>query len=469
MTETRPLLRESPALHATPLSSIDPELASLIHAELGREQMTLDMIASENLVPRAVLEAQGSILTNKYADGYPGARDYDGCQFVDEVEQLAIDRAKALFGAEHANVQPYSGTSANAAVLHALCEPGDTILGWDFEHGGHPTHGAKETFAGRFYTAHAYHLRREDRLVDYDEVAQLARAHRPKVIFAGWSCYQRYLDFDRFRQIADEVGAFLVVDMAHYSGLVAGKVHPDPVGIADVATMTVHKTLGGARGGLILAKSDLAERIDRAVYPGEQGSPLPPVIAAKAVTLLIAGREEFRTRMERTVAGAREVARALLEICPATKMEVVTGGTDVHQLLVDVSGAGIDAETALAVLHAIDINANDMRIAYDAYAPPQGSGIRLGTGALATRGFDTEEWAELGRIVAGGFSLASRLGGTESRSRQSSAPGRPRREHDAEVVARLDPSAREELASLREAGHELLAGFPIYDFVDTSG
>ncbi len=386
------------------LAELDPELDELITGELGRQRATLDLVASESIPPRAVLEAQGSILTAKYADGYPGRRDYDTCGWVDEIESLAIERAKSLFCADHANVQPYSGSNANMAVLHALCQPGDTVLGWNFEHGGHPTHYHSDTFAGRYYEAHAYGVRREDRLVDMEQVAEMAERLGPKVIFAGWSCYPRFLDFRRFREICDEIGAYLVVDMAHFAGLVAAGLHPDPVGYADACTMTVHKTLGGARGGAIVCKGELAERIDGAVYPGEQGCPLPHVIAAKAVTFKAAGTEAYRARMERVVEGARAMAGVLVEAEPETKAVVVTGGTDVHQLLVDISPAGLEAGATMARLNEAGISANAMRLAYDPAEAPAGSGIRLGATALATRGFGPAEFQEVGRLVADGLS-----------------------------------------------------------------
>jgi len=382
------------------LEALDPEVSVAIKGELARQRSTLDLVASESVPPRAVLEAQGSILTTKYADGYPGRRDYDTCDWIDEIERLAIERAKALFGADHANVQSYSGANANAAVLHALCEPGDAVLGFDFTHGGHPTHYAPETFAGRYYRALAYHVRREDRLVDMDEVLALARQHRPKVIFAGWSCYSRHLDFARFREIADEVGAALVVDMAHIAGLVAARVHPDPVPFADACTMTVHKTLGGARGGAILCRRDLAERIDAAVYPGEQGCPLPHVIAAKAVTFKLAGTEAFRERMERTLEGARTMAAVLVEAEARTRAHVVTGGTDVHQFLVDLAPGGREAWATLRCLNTIGISANAIALAYDPLVEPACSGLRFGAAALAARGFTPEQFAEVGSILS---------------------------------------------------------------------
>jgi glycine hydroxymethyltransferase len=278
------------------LADLDPEVARAVGDELGRQRDTLEMIASENFAPRAVLEAQGTVLTNKYAEGYPGRRYYGGCEYVDVVEQLAIDRAKALFGAEHANVQPHSGAQANTAVYFALLKPGDTILGLDLAHGGHLTHGMRINYSGKILNAVAYHVRGDDGTVDYDEVEALAEEHRPKMIVAGWSAYPRQLDFARFRKIADQVGALLMVDMAHFAGLVAAGLHPSPVPHADVVTTTTHKTLGGPRGGLILARADLGKKINSAVFPGMQGGPLEHVIAAKAVALKVAAGEEFADR-----------------------------------------------------------------------------------------------------------------------------------------------------------------------------
>lgn len=386
------------ALH---LGAVDPEVAALIDQERVRQELTLDLVASENFAPLAVLEAQGSILQNKYADGYPGHREYDGCEYVDEIERVAITRLKALFGAEHANVQAYSGSSANAAVLHALASPGDPILGFDFNQGGHPTQYATESVAGRFYRGASYGVRREDRLIDMDEVFDLAKSHRPKVIFAGGSCYPRVIDFKAFRAIADEVGAYLVCDMAHFSGLVAGGVHPDPVPFADVCTMTVHKTLGGARGGAILCRAELGERIDAGIFPGNQGGPLMHVIAGMAVTFGLAGRPEFADRMARTVAGARAIAAAFYADSDSDDaVTVVTGGTDVHLALLD-TGALFDAKVALERLHSVGINANAMRIAFDRAQEDGCSGLRLGATSSATRGFGQEEFSELGEILVG--------------------------------------------------------------------
>src|SRR3954454_1379098 len=294
-----------------PLAEVDPEVAEALGHEVERQQRTLEMIASENFVPQAVLECQGSVLTNKYAEGYPGKRYYGGCEFVDVIEQLAIDRAKALFGAEHANVQPHAGAQANTAVYHALLQPGDTIMGLALAHGGHLSHGMKLNVSGRLYDIAAYEVDRETSLVDMDAVEAVAKERRPKLIVAGWSAYPRQLDFERFRAIADEVGALLLVDMAHFAGLVAAGLHPSPVPYADVVTTTVHKTIGGARGGMILCRSEHAKKIDSAVFPGQQGGPLMHIIAAKAVTLRIAAGEAFRERQRRTLEGASLVADAL--------------------------------------------------------------------------------------------------------------------------------------------------------------
>ena len=295
-----------------PLAEVDPEVAEAIQGELHRQQSTLEMIASENFVPQAILECQGSVLTNKYAEGLPGKRYYGGCEHVDVIETLAIERAKALFGAEHANVQPHAGAQANASVYHALLDPGDTILGLALPHGGHLTHGMKINVSGKLYDIAPYEVDRETSLIDMDAVAEIARERRPKLILAGWSAYPRFLDFERFREIADEVGAYLMVDMAHFAGLVAAGIHPNPVPIADVVTTTVHKTLGGARGGTILCKEEYAKKINSAVFPGQQGGPLEHVIAGKAVAFKIAATETFRERQRRTVDGAKAVADELL-------------------------------------------------------------------------------------------------------------------------------------------------------------
>jgi glycine hydroxymethyltransferase len=404
------------------LADVDPEVASLIAKESIRQESTLDLVASENFAPFAVLEAQGSILQNKYADGYPGNREYDGCEHVDAIEELAVSRLKELFGAEHANVQAYSGSSANQAVLHALASPGDPILGFDFNQGGHPTQYSVEHAAGRFYRGASYGVTEQDRLIDLDQVAALARSHRPKVIFAGGSCYPRVIDFAAFRAIADEVGAYLVCDMAHFSGLVAGKVHPDPVPYADVCTMTVHKTLGGARGGAILCRQSLAARIDEGIFPGNQGGPLMHVVAGMAVTFLLASQPAFAERMARTLAGARSIAAAFVAAEESSGIHVVTGGTDVHLVLLDTSKR-FDAREGLEQLHAVGVNANAMRIAYD--PSPEGgcSGLRLGATSSATRGFNAAAFAELGEILVATLSDdgGSRTGVLAARARELAA------------------------------------------------
>ena len=323
-----------------PLGEVDPEVAEALDAELERQRGTLEMIASENFVPEAILECQGSVLTNKYAEGYPGKRYYGGCEHVDVIENLAIDRAKALFGAEHANVQPHAGAQANAAVYHALLQPGDTILGLSLAHGGHLTHGMKLNVSGRLYDIAPYEVSPEDYRIDMDEVARIARERRPKLILAGWSAYPRVLDFARFREIADEVDALLMVDMAHFAGLVAAGEHPSPVPHADVVTTTIHKTLGGARGGMILCREEYAKKINSAVFPGQQGGPLEHVVAGKAVALRIAATEAFRERQRRTVVGAQAVAGELLGT--GNGVTVLTGGTDVHLVLVDLRDSELD-------------------------------------------------------------------------------------------------------------------------------
>ncbi|MFF5258405.1 serine hydroxymethyltransferase [Actinomadura viridis] len=384
-----------------PLSAIDPEVARAVAAELDRQQSTLEMIASENFAPVSVLEAQGSVLTNKYAEGYPGKRYYGGCEFVDVTEQLAIDRAKELFGAEHANVQPHSGAQANTAVYFALLQPGDTILGLDLAHGGHLTHGMRLNYSGKTLNVVAYHVRPDDGLVDMDEVAALAAEHRPKMIVAGWSAYPRQLDFARFREIADSVGALLMVDMAHFAGLVAAGLHPSPVPHADIVTTTTHKTLGGPRGGLILSREEYGKKINSAVFPGMQGGPLEHVIAAKAIALKIAGSEEFRDRQRRTVEGARLLAERLLaEDSAKAGVKVLTGGTDVHLVLVDLVDSELTGRDAEDRLHGIGITVNRNAVPNDPRPPMVTSGLRIGTPALATRGFTAEDFTEVADIIA---------------------------------------------------------------------
>jgi len=381
-----------------PLAEVDPEIAAVLEHELERQQRTLEMIASENFVPQAILECQGSVLTNKYAEGYPGPRYYGGCEHVDVAEQLAIDRAKELFGAEHANVQPHAGAQANAAVYHALAKPGDTVLGLELSHGGHLTHGMKLNFSGRLYDIAAYHIARDTGLIDMEEVERLAHERRPKIILAGWSAYPRQLDFAAFRAIADAVGAYLVVDMAHFAGLVATDLHPSPVPHADVVTTTIHKTLGGARGGMILCREEHAKAINSAVFPGQQGGPLEHVIAGKAVALKIAQSELFRERQERTVAGARAIADELLGA--GAGVNVLTGGTDVHLVLVDLRESELNGQEAEDRLHDINITVNRNSVPFDPRPPAVSSGLRVGTPALATRGLQPDDFTEVGRIIA---------------------------------------------------------------------
>ena len=390
----------SPDYFNRPLAEVDPEIAEVLRGELEREQRTLEMIASENFVPRAVLECQGSVLTNKYAEGYPGRRYYGGCEWVDISEQLAIDRAKALFGAEHANVQPHSGSQANAAVYHALLQPGETIMGLSLAHGGHLTHGMRLNVSGRLYEIAAYEVDRETSLIDMDEVARIARERRPKLLLAGWSAYPRQLDFARFREIADEVGALLMVDMAHFAGLVAAGLHPNPVEYADVVTTTTHKTLGGPRAGVILCKQELAKKIDSAVFPGQQGGPLEHVIAAKAVAFKIAASDLFAERQRRTVEGARALATELLRA--GHGVNVLTGGTDVHLVLVDLRDTEptLTGKQAEDRLEEVQITVNRNAVPFDPRPPMEASGLRIGTPALATRGLQLEDFSEVGRILA---------------------------------------------------------------------
>ncbi|WP_371479463.1 serine hydroxymethyltransferase [Kitasatospora sp. NBC_00315] len=383
------------------LHALDPEIAAAVDAELHRQQTTLEMIASENFAPVAVMEAQGSVLTNKYAEGYPGRRYYGGCEHVDVAEQIAIDRVKALFGAEHANVQPHSGAQANAAAMFALIQPGDTILGLSLAHGGHLTHGMKINFSGKLYNVAAYHVDEKTNLVDMAEVERLAKEHQPKLIIAGWSAYPRQLDFAAFRRIADEVGALLMVDMAHFAGLVAAGLHPNPVPYADVVTTTTHKTLGGPRGGVILSKAEYAKKINSAVFPGQQGGPLEHVIAAKAVAFKVAASEEFKERQQRTLAGAKILAERLLkDDATAAGVSVLSGGTDVHLVLVDLRNSELDGQQAEDRLHEVGITVNRNAVPNDPRPPMVTSGLRIGTPALATRGFQAEDFSEVADVIA---------------------------------------------------------------------
>ncbi|MFE7352188.1 serine hydroxymethyltransferase [Streptomyces sp. NPDC057543] len=382
------------------LHELDPDVAAAVDAELHRQQSTLEMIASENFAPVSVMEAQGSVLTNKYAEGYPGRRYYGGCEHVDVVEQIAIDRIKALFGAEAANVQPHSGAQANAAAMFALLKPGDTIMGLNLAHGGHLTHGMKINFSGKLYNVVPYHVD-ETGVVDMAEVERLAKESKPKLIVAGWSAYPRQLDFAAFRRIADEVGAYLMVDMAHFAGLVAAGLHPNPVPHAHVVTTTTHKTLGGPRGGVILSTQELAKKINSAVFPGQQGGPLEHVIAAKAVSFKIAASEEFKERQQRTLDGARILAERLVQPdVTEVGVSVLSGGTDVHLVLVDLRNSELDGQQAEDRLHELGITVNRNAIPNDPRPPMVTSGLRIGTPALATRGFQAEDFTEVADIIA---------------------------------------------------------------------
>ena len=378
------------------IGEVDPDIARVLDDEAARQERTLEMIASENFVPQAILDCQGSVLTNKYAEGYPARRYYGGCEHVDTAETLAIDRAKELFGAEHANVQPHAGAQANAAAYQALLDPGDRILGMKLDHGGHLTHGMKLNFSGKLYDIVAYGVREEDSRLDMDTLQRLADEFRPKLILAGWSAYPRQLDFERFREIADSVGALLMVDMAHFAGLVAAGEHPSPVPHADVVTTTIHKTLGGARGGMILCKEEYAKKINSAVFPGQQGGPLMHVVAGKAVALKIAQSELFRERQRRTREGAAIVAEELL----SAGVNVLTDGTDVHLVLVDLRDSDLDGQQAEDRLDEIGITVNRNAVPFDPRPPAVSSGLRMGTPALATRGFQPDDFREVGRVIA---------------------------------------------------------------------
>ena len=385
----------SPDYFTKPVAEVDPEIAEVLGDEAARQERTLEMIASENFVPQAVLDCQGSVLTNKYAEGYPGKRYYGGCEHVDVAEQLAIDRAKELFGAEHVNVQPHSGAQANSAVYMALLDLGDRILGMKLDHGGHLTHGMKINFSGLYFDIVAYGVREEDSRLDMDELQQLAEDARPKLILAGWSAYPRQLDFKRFREIADSVGALLVADMAHFAGLVAAEEHPNPVPYCDVVTTTTHKTLGGARGGMILCKEEYAKKINSRVFPGHQGGPLMHVIAGKAVALKIAQTDLFRERQRRTREGAGAVAEEML----AAGVNVLTGGTDVHLVLADLRDSALDGQQAEDRLAEVGITVNRNAVPFDPRPPAVSSGLRIGTPALATRGLQVDDFREIGRVI----------------------------------------------------------------------
>lgn len=389
--------------HTSSLQAIDPEIAAVLDGELDRQRHTLEMIASENFVPSAILEAQGSVLTNKYAEGYPGRRYYGGCEQVDIAENLAIERVKALFGADYANVQPHSGATANAAVLHAIAKPGDTLLGLELAHGGHLTHGMRINFSGKLYDAKAYGVDPDTYLIDMDQVRKAALEHRPQVLIAGWSAYSRHLDFQAFREIADEVGATLWVDMAHFAGLVAAGLHPNPVPHADVVSSTVHKTLCGPRSGLIVSSrgETWGKKLNSAVFPGQQGGPLMHVIAAKAVAFKLAASEEFKEKQQRTLSGAKILAERLMAPEMAEcGVSVLTGGTDTHLVLVDLKASALNGQEAEDLLHACGITVNRNAIPFDPRPPMVTSGLRIGTPALATRGFGDEEFSIVADVIA---------------------------------------------------------------------
>ena len=378
------------------LQNFDPALARLIDRERNRQETHLELIASENYVSKEVLEAQGSVLTNKYAEGYPGKRYYGGCKVVDEIENLAIERARKLFKCEYVNVQPHSGSQANQAVFLAVLEPGDTILGMSLAHGGHLTHGASVNFSGKFYRAFSYGLEKQTETLDYAEMEALAREHRTKMIIAGASAYSRTIDFQRFRTICDEIGAYLMVDMAHYAGLIAAGVYPSPVGIADFITSTTHKTLRGPRGGLILAKAQYAALLDKTIFPVYQGGPLMHVIAAKAVAFNEALDDEFKHYQQRVINNARTMA----DVLSRRGLRVVSGGTDCHMFLLDLQALNITGKDAEALLESAHITLNKNSIPNDPQKPTITSGIRIGTPALTTRGFGVAECAEVATLIA---------------------------------------------------------------------
>lgn len=386
-----------------PVATVDPDVAAVLDSELKRQQTYLEMIASENFVPRAVLQAMGSVLTNKYAEGYPGRRYYGGCQEVDKVENLAIERAKALFGADYANVQPHSGAQANAAVYHALVQPGDTVMGLELAHGGHLTHGMKINFSGKNYNMVAYGLDPDTYRINMDLVRQKALETRPKMIIAGWSAYPRHLDFEAFREIADEVGAYLWTDMAHFAGLVAAGLHPNPVPYSDVVSTTIHKTLGGPRSGMLLSRDGetFGKKLNSAVFPGQQGGPLMHIIAGKAVAFKIAASEEFKDRQRRTLEGAKILAdRLLADDVAQSGVSLVTGGTDVHLVLVDLRNSSLDGQEAEDLLDQVGITVNRNAVPWDPRPAKVTSGLRIGTPALATRGFGAAEFEEVADVIA---------------------------------------------------------------------
>jgi len=394
------------------LEELDPDVAALLGRELERQRWQIELIASENFTWPAVLEAVGSVPTNKYAEGYPGKRYYGGCEVVDEIEQLAIDRAKELFGAEHANVQPHAGAQANMAAYFALLQPGDTILSLRLDHGGHLTHGLKVNFSGRLYTIVHYGVSRETNVVDYDEVLALAREHRPKLIVCGGSAYPRTVDTAEFRSIADEVGALLMCDMAHFAGLVAAGLHPNPTEDCDVVTSTTHKTLAGPRSGFVLCRAEHAQAIDRAVFPGMQGGPLEHAIAAKAACFRIAATEAFRDYQRQVRANADALADELM----SGGLDVLTGGTDTHLLQLDLRGTEWTGKDAEERLDEVKLTVNRNTVPFDERPPTVASGVRIGTPAATMRGFDEEDFREVGRVIAAALADDADLGALAARS-----------------------------------------------------
>ncbi len=431
--ETSARVSAETAFFAAPLAETDPDIADAIQRELGRQRDEIELIASENIVSRAVLEAQGSVLTNKYAEGLPGKRYYGGCQYVDIAESLAIERVTKLFGCRFANVQPHSGASANAAVFMALMQPGDTFMGLNLAAGGHLTHGSPVNMSGKWFKVVPYGVRRDDHRIDLDELRKLAREHRPKLIVAGGSAYPRIIDFPAFRAIADEVGAYLVVDMAHFAGLVAGGVHPSPFPHAHVVTTTTHKTLRGPRGGVILSDDDaIAKKLNSAVFPGMQGGPLMHVIAAKAVAFGEALRPSFKLYARSVV----ENAKALAATLKARGLDIVSGGTDTHLMLVDLRPKRLTGKVAESALGRAHITCNKNGIPFDPEKPTVTSGVRLGTPAGTTRGFGVAEFQQVGEMISDVLDVLAQKGVEE----------------DALIEA-----------SVRERVKRLIARFPIYD------
>lgn len=378
------------------LDIVDPDIAAAIRGEEWRQWNKLELIASENYTSAAVIEAQGTVLINKYAEGYPGRRYYGGCEWVDVVENIAVQRCKELFGAEHVNVQPYSGTQANVAAYSALVEPGDTVLGLRLDHGGHLTHGSPVNFSGKTYNFVAYGVRKDTEHIDYDQVAQLAKEHKPRLILTGASAYPRTIHFDKFREIADSVGAYFMVDMAHIAGIIAAKLHPDPVAYAHIVTSTTQKTLRGPRGGFIISASDLADKVDKSVFPENQGGPHMHTIAAKAVAFLEAMQPSFKVYQQQILDNAKSLAEELA----ALGLRIVSGGTDNHIVLVDLSPVGVTGRTAERALDAVGVTVSRSTIPFDPKPPMVASGIRLGTAALTTRGFKQAEMKKVAGFIA---------------------------------------------------------------------